>query len=96
MRDVGVEARGKPALWFSKQRWTTLSRPRLRQRPRRGRTQGKRARFTPLDGTLPSLDGLADNEAFLSTLRLGRVETIHTLETSIEDVFVRVTGRSLK
>jgi fluoroquinolone transport system ATP-binding protein len=43
-----------------------------------------------------SLDGLAENEAFLSTLRSGRVETIHTLETSLEDVFVRVTGRSLK
>jgi hypothetical protein len=28
-------------------------RPRLRQRPRRGRTQGMRVRFTPLDGTLP-------------------------------------------
>jgi len=27
--------------------------PRLRQRPRRGRTQERRARFTPLDGTLP-------------------------------------------
>ena len=30
-----------------------LFRPRLRQRPRRGRTLGRRARFTPLDGTLP-------------------------------------------
>lgn len=42
-----------------------------------------------------SLDGLADNEAFLSTLRSPRVETIHTLETSLEDVFVSVTGRRL-
>ena len=42
-----------------------------------------------------SLDGLADNEVFLATLRSGRVETIHTLETSLEDVFVRVTGRRL-
>ena len=29
------------------------SRPRLRQRPHRGRTQERRARFTPLDGRLP-------------------------------------------
>jgi hypothetical protein len=39
----------------SKQRWTAIFRPRLRQRPRRGRTQGRRARITPLDGTLPRI-----------------------------------------
>ena len=41
------------------------------------------------------LAGLADNPEFLSTLRSGRVETLHTLETTLEDVFVRVTGRTL-
>jgi fluoroquinolone transport system ATP-binding protein len=42
-----------------------------------------------------SLDGLADNPEFLAVLRLGGTETIHTLETTLEDVFVRVTGRTL-
>jgi hypothetical protein len=36
-------------------------RPRVRQRPRRGRTQGRRARFTPLDGTLP-MEGSGDQD----------------------------------
>jgi len=39
--------------------------------------------------------GLADNADFLRLLRSGAVETIHTLETTLEDVFVHVTGRTL-
>jgi fluoroquinolone transport system ATP-binding protein len=39
--------------------------------------------------------GLADDSDFLGLLRSGAVETIHTLETTLEDVFVRVTGRAL-
>lgn len=39
--------------------------------------------------------GLADNAAFLDLLRLQAVETIHTSETTLEDVFVQVTGRRL-
>jgi fluoroquinolone transport system ATP-binding protein len=42
------------------------------------------------------LEGLADNPEFLAELRAGNVETIHTLETTLEDVFVRVTGKALK
>jgi fluoroquinolone transport system ATP-binding protein len=42
-----------------------------------------------------ALDGLAQDEAFL-TLLCGGVETIHTLETTLEDVFVQVTGRRLE
>jgi fluoroquinolone transport system ATP-binding protein len=42
-----------------------------------------------------ALDGLADNPDFQTLLRSGDVETIHTLETTLEDVFVRVTGRRL-
>jgi fluoroquinolone transport system ATP-binding protein len=42
-----------------------------------------------------ALDGLADAPGFLPLLRSGDVETMHTLETSLEDVFVRVTGRTL-
>ena len=41
------------------------------------------------------LKGLADNADFLRLLRSGAVETLHTLETTLEDVFVQVTGRTL-
>ena len=41
------------------------------------------------------LDGLADNPEFLAALRSGDVETMHTQETTLEDVFVQVTGRTL-
>ena len=41
------------------------------------------------------LAGLGDNPDFINLLRSGAVETIHTLETTLEDVFVRVTGRTL-
>ena len=42
-----------------------------------------------------AVTGLADNPDFLELLRSGTVETIHTLETTLEDVFVQVTGRTL-
>jgi fluoroquinolone transport system ATP-binding protein len=41
------------------------------------------------------LQGLDSNAQFLDLLRSGHVETIHTLETTLEDVFVQVTGRAL-
>ena len=41
------------------------------------------------------LDGLPDNPEFVSALRAGGIETMHTLETTLEDVFVQVTGRTL-
>jgi fluoroquinolone transport system ATP-binding protein len=41
------------------------------------------------------LDTLADDGAFGALLRSGNIETIHTLETTLEDVFVRMTGRTL-
>jgi fluoroquinolone transport system ATP-binding protein len=41
------------------------------------------------------LDGLADNADFVAALRAGDIETMHTLETTLEDVFVKVTGRTL-
>jgi fluoroquinolone transport system ATP-binding protein len=41
------------------------------------------------------LDALADNSEFLSLLRAGDIATMHTLETTLEDVFVQVTGRAL-
>jgi fluoroquinolone transport system ATP-binding protein len=42
-----------------------------------------------------AIGGLADDSDFLGLLRSDTVETIHTLETTLEDVFVQVTGRPL-
>jgi fluoroquinolone transport system ATP-binding protein len=42
-----------------------------------------------------AIGSLADDADFLWLLRSGAVETIHTLETTLEEVFVRVTGRTL-
>lgn len=41
------------------------------------------------------LDGLAENAAFHQVLREGEVQTIHTREATLADVFIRVTGRAL-
>ena len=41
------------------------------------------------------LDGLADHAAFLSLLRTVPVQTIHTQEATLEDIFIRVTGHTL-
>ncbi|NNF56779.1 MAG: ABC transporter ATP-binding protein [Rhodothermaceae bacterium] len=50
---------------------------------------------TPTRHDFP-LDGLGTNPAFLAALRNGPIQTIHTLETTLEDVFVQVTGRALQ
>jgi len=42
-----------------------------------------------------SLEGLGENQAFLKLLRGEQVQTIHTQEASLEDIFIRVTGRNL-
>jgi len=41
------------------------------------------------------LEGLADNAAFLQALREPSLQTVHTQETSLENIFIRVTGREL-
>ncbi|KKO54199.1 ABC transporter ATP-binding protein [Paenibacillus sp. DMB20] len=41
------------------------------------------------------LDGIADNEAFQDLLRGGSIETIHTQEATLDQLFIRVTGRTL-
>jgi fluoroquinolone transport system ATP-binding protein len=41
------------------------------------------------------LDGVGDNPHFHELLRSGSVETIHTQETTLEEVFVRLTGVTL-
>lgn len=42
-----------------------------------------------------SLDGLGDDEEFLNLLRAERIETMHTEEATLEDVFIGTTGRKL-
>lgn len=39
-----------------------------------------------------ALDGLADNQAFLSLLRTKEIVTIHSGETTLDDIFIKVTG----
>ena len=42
------------------------------------------------------LKNLADNKSFLSLLKTGSVQTIHTEEATLEDIFIKATGRHLK
>lgn len=42
-----------------------------------------------------ALEGLGRNELFLALIRDHEIETIHTQEATLEDIFIQVTGRSL-
>lgn len=42
-----------------------------------------------------ALEGLGENALFLTVLREHKVQTIHTLEATLEDIFIQVTGRRL-
>ncbi|WP_123026237.1 ABC transporter ATP-binding protein [Mycolicibacterium stellerae] len=42
------------------------------------------------------MDSLADDSAFHTLLRTHHVETIHSREASLDDVFVEITGRRLR
>lgn len=42
-----------------------------------------------------SLDGLGENDDFLAILKSGHLESIHSEEASLEDIFIKVTGRTL-
>ncbi len=53
-----------------------------------------RAERQPAQREFP-LTGLGDNADFLGLLRSGCVQTIHSQEATLEDVFIRVTGRAL-
>ncbi|MDP8207660.1 MAG: ABC transporter ATP-binding protein [Candidatus Electryonea clarkiae] len=41
------------------------------------------------------LDGIGENQDFLETIRTKPIETIHTQEATLEDIFIKTTGRSL-
>lgn len=42
------------------------------------------------------LQGLSDNQSFQDILQSNEILTIHTLEASLEDIFIKVTGQQLK
>lgn len=42
------------------------------------------------------IDGMADDAALHALLRERRIESVHSLEAGLDDVFVEVTGRSLR
>jgi fluoroquinolone transport system ATP-binding protein len=42
------------------------------------------------------LETLGDDADFIALLRDGKVQTIHTLEATLEDIFIEVTGRRLE
>ena len=42
------------------------------------------------------LAGLGDDPEFLSLLRSRDIQTLHSLEATLEDVFIKVTGRELR
>jgi fluoroquinolone transport system ATP-binding protein len=41
------------------------------------------------------LEGLGDNVSFMEVLKENQIETIHTQEATLEDIFIQSTGRSL-
>ena len=41
------------------------------------------------------LDDLGENQDFLSLIRSGKVEAIHSQDATLEDIFIRVTGSEL-
>jgi fluoroquinolone transport system ATP-binding protein len=49
-----------------------------------------------LAGVEYPLAGLGGNQEFLGLLREQKVQTIHSQETTLEDIFVGVTGRRLQ
>jgi fluoroquinolone transport system ATP-binding protein len=58
-----------------------------------------RVEYRGHDGALDTadfpMDGLADDSAFHAVLRDHHVETVHSKEASLDDVFVETTGRRL-
>lgn len=43
-----------------------------------------------------NLANLGENKQFLNLLNSGKVQTIHTAEASLEDIFIKATGRQLR
>ena len=66
---------------------------KIRQGERKVRVEYRKDRRTETDEF--SLEGLGNDEGFLRLLRRERIETIHTEEATLEDVFIQTTGRGL-
>lgn len=49
-----------------------------------------------LEGARFDMDGLGDNPEFVRFLREHEIETIHSQEATLEDVFIQTTGRPLQ
>jgi fluoroquinolone transport system ATP-binding protein len=49
-----------------------------------------------LERELFSLNGLAENGRFLELLHTNTVQTLHSQEATLEDIFIEVTGRRLQ
>jgi len=41
------------------------------------------------------LANLSENQEFINTIRSSKIETIHTLEATLEEIFIKVTGHHL-
>ena len=41
------------------------------------------------------LDGLGQNRTFLDKLTANEIETIHSKEASLDDIFIQITGKTL-
>jgi fluoroquinolone transport system ATP-binding protein len=68
---------------------------RLRHGRRTVRVEYTAEEGDELHATEFDLDNLGDNAEFAGLLRGGRVETLHTQEATLADVFIDVTGQSL-
>jgi len=42
-----------------------------------------------------ALEGLGENTTFLSILKAGQIEAIHSEEATLEDIFIKITGKTL-
>lgn len=42
------------------------------------------------------LNGIGENEQFLNIIRENQVKTIHTCEATLEDIFIKLTGKNLQ
>ena len=58
-------------------------------------TKGEHGANGHLDSREFALAGLGENQEFVELLRTERVQTIHTQEATLEQIFIRVTGRKL-
>ena len=42
-----------------------------------------------------ALDGIGENKEFLKIIKNNKIKTIHSIEATLEDIFIKVTGRKI-